>query len=949
MINSFRSSIKGQKERRDDPGRFDPIGSDTSSSAPTKKFRGFIPKIQHKINRNSSHSVRSSHIQDKSHKGAPSGDAVKRNSEPEDAGVGERSWLSDDTHCTHNEPTKYIASGQSASNNVHHVGERSPSPYWVSSLDPGRTDPTSIGSHEEPSSADGDNFHRTEVSEYRNRFEEKDSALQWSTEVSHLTSAPIPQQRAAELPADETSSSTQKHEPSVGNLPREELEAEAATSRLPNCQIERKSLRTSADPKYRLGELSSTNLGLISTTRPIPTGNSTIHRTHTEPSNLVTESSYDYVQSQEYENKDQYARNWTPLSSKQHDEHELVRPHSSQHNIASQRRYSEPKETAHVGRSFTDQTNHYVEEGPNQRQRDHANVAAGIGNYVTDHEDSRIQDATYSTKHAKTNTIDTTGELGRLETRIRNTLKKYNVPMRPGLDPFSNLSVWFFEELGAKERIIQAQNIDPKKRDIKVLKKEVGKLTKEKQSLEPYKLRHDDLKKEVDNAQEKINGLTQEVAQVKKEKKKADKNLVQMQEEFQQRLDAVCQERNDYMHKLRATEVKLETVDKARSSAQAGLLKYRTQRDEYIQENGQLRRSVEHLQQQNKQITREAEEELLNAASRYELEMSQLEEKHSQEISKFERQKDQEVSELKHRSDLKAREMQAIIDGKDRVIAAQDMRMASYSKPTHGLISDGDFAHRFSDLSMKLDTLVDTMPRPQQYVSDNTLDPSNFLGRNAARGTRIWSKFARRVCWDIIMRGFFQRQPGFGAFGSQGDGYATLLHLHQLFTPSRTQDTVTQANFPNNKKTNDWRASLFEAILKDVTSSSTDLTVNGFPAFFRANVRTVAENLTTTLQKICQTVLDPQCLRLILELCNEFGVLSLQMGSQQSLVVLETCEHEEYVQSGVFKDDNNYSENDLQVDIMVQPSLKRIGDGGQDLTKEKVLVVGDIVSLKAGY
>jgi hypothetical protein len=73
------------------------------------------------------------------------------------------------------------------------------------------------------------------------------------------------------------------------------------------------------------------------------------------------------------------------------------------------------------------------------------------------------------------------------------------------------------------------------------------------------------------------------------------------------------------------------------------------------------------------------------------------------------------------------------------------------------------------------------------------------------------------------------------------------------------------------------------------------------------------------------------------------------MGSQQSLVVLATCEHEEYVQPEVFKDDNNYSENDLQVDIMIQPSLKRIGDGSQDLNKEKVLVVGDIVSLKEGY
>ncbi|KAI0532802.1 hypothetical protein GGR58DRAFT_488894 [Xylaria digitata] len=73
------------------------------------------------------------------------------------------------------------------------------------------------------------------------------------------------------------------------------------------------------------------------------------------------------------------------------------------------------------------------------------------------------------------------------------------------------------------------------------------------------------------------------------------------------------------------------------------------------------------------------------------------------------------------------------------------------------------------------------------------------------------------------------------------------------------------------------------------------------------------------------------------------------MGAQQSVIVLETCHHKDWIKSGVtFKDDNHYNGNDLQVDIMVQPSLKRIGDGGQDFNTEKVLVIGDIVSLRAG-
>jgi hypothetical protein len=502
----------------------------------------------------------------------------------------------------------------------------------------------------------------------------------------------------------------------------------------------------------------------------------------------MTESLHDNVQGRKYEDDDQYAPSRFLLSTEQWDEHELFLPSTSyQPNIESQTRYTEPKEAVPIIPSFTDQTNHRIEESPSQRQRDHTNPASWVDSYVTEHEHSTTQDCVHSTKHVKTKTASTTVELESLNARIREALRVNNVPLRRELDPLSNLLTWFSDERGAKERIIESLSADPKKRDVKTLKKEVGKLTKENQSLATYKLRHEDLKNEIKVAQGEIDALRQELAQAKKEGRQAHKDLDQQKIESKQSLDALLHERNDCVFKLKATEQKLESVDKERSSAQAGLERYKKQRDEYIQENGQLRRSLEHVRKEKEQEMKEAEEALINAALRHQAEALQLEEKHSQQMLELEHQKDQEVSEIKHKSDLKAQDMQAIIDGKDRMIAAQDLRMASYSKPTHGLISDGDFAHRFRDLSMKLDTLVDAIPRPQQYFADSALDPSNFLGRNAARGARVWSKFARRVCWDVIMRGFFQRQPGFGVFGSQGDGHATLLHLYQLFTPSSTQ------------------------------------------------------------------------------------------------------------------------------------------------------------------
>lgn len=96
-------------------------------------------------------------------------------------------------------------------------------------------------------------------------------------------------------------------------------------------------------------------------------------------------------------------------------------------------------------------------------------------------------------------------------------------------------------------------------------------------------------------------------------------------------------------------------------------------------------------------------------------------------------------------------------------------------------------------------------------------------------------------------------------------------------------------------------------------------------------------------------MLDSRCFGIISKLCNEVGILSLQIGAQQSVIILETCQHKDWIRSRAgFKDDNHYNENGLQVDIMIQPSLKRIGDGGQDLTTERVLAIGDIVSLNAG-
>ncbi|KAI0450092.1 hypothetical protein F5B21DRAFT_517693 [Xylaria acuta] len=455
--------------------------------------------------------------------------------------------------------------------------------------------------------------------------------------------------------------------------------------------------------------------------------------------------------------------------------------------------------------------------------------------------------------------------------------------------------------------------------------------------------------------------------------------------EFSREVTALREESNAYLQKLKFTESELRSTERVATETSNCLREREEQLGSCLQDSNRLKGRIHHLQQDNESITVKAQKGLEIAKDRHAAELSRLRNEHSRSIIQLEQDKksmaakakkelemanDKHVAEVfqlneEHRQttdaitsklqdemSIKTQHMQAMIDEKSRVIAAQDLRMASYNKQIHGVIADGELAHRFRALSLRIDSLVDVVPRPQEYTVDAALDPSGFLGRNPSRRSRIWHKFLRKVCWDVLIRGFFQRQPGFGSFGCQGDGYLTLLHLYGLFARSNAQDpSDPKANFPNNRVTNSWRASLFDAILNEVTSTVNDGTVTGFPAFFRGNVKAVTNDLMETLQKVCQGALDSCCFGIIIKLCNEVGILSLQMGAQQSVIILETCQHGDWIGSGaVFKDGNHYNENEneLQVDIMIQPSLKRIGDGGQELATERVLVMGDVVSLKAG-
>ncbi|MBE3050207.1 hypothetical protein IMZ48_48465 [Candidatus Bathyarchaeota archaeon] len=84
-------------------------------------------------------------------------------------------------------------------------------------------------------------------------------------------------------------------------------------------------------------------------------------------------------------------------------------------------------------------------------------------------------------------------------------------------------------------------------------------------------------------------------------------------------------------------------------------------------------------------------------------------------------------------------------------------------------------------------------------------------------------------------------------------------------------------------------------------------------------------------------------------LVGDFGLLSLEMASQRSHIMLEQCAHGKVAPSSKFKDnDGDPGAAGVVVDLMTQPSMIRIGDGQGELYAEVVLAQGDMVATAQG-
>jgi hypothetical protein len=122
-------------------------------------------------------------------------------------------------------------------------------------------------------------------------------------------------------------------------------------------------------------------------------------------------------------------------------------------------------------------------------------------------------------------------------------------------------------------------------------------------------------------------------------------------------------------------------------------------------------------------------------------------------------------------------------------------------------------------------------------------------------------------------------------------------------------------------------------------------------ARFQENLDFVVADMHNMLQHCCNGSLPVEALaQQISSVVRGFGILALEMGSQRAHIQLETCSYGDRITPGeLFKDESESTGgSDVQVDLVTQPCMVRIGDGREDLMSQVVISKGNVITLKHG-
>ncbi|CAM1505508.1 Fc.00g111450.m01.CDS01 [Cosmosporella sp. VM-42] len=545
--------------------------------------------------------------------------------------------------------------------------------------------------------------------------------------------------------------------------------------------------------------------------------------------------------------------------------------------------------------------------------------------------------------------------------RLGAFLKDHKVPKKPYLDQLSTLLEWVPMKLADADAEVRTRDKELNRRDItnKQQKDEIIRLRAELASKErsEQKILNDWVK--ADNQLKKGSG---ETSRLRADLERSEKYAQQVQsklEEMGQDLGTVVRERdkarlecNQYWEQCKKKDQEYQTWHENEMTRVQGehASEMMAAQDQAQQEKDQLNGRIAHMSKLHReevtQMRQTHQEEIESRDTAMEVleatcnaQLRQLTDDHTAVLNQLEEQHNAQVEGV-------TTQLQGKVDSLKR-------HMANYSnRGDYTAISDDDFRSNFQLLARRINNLISWVPRPATVSFDRDLDPNGFFARNAQQGGRNWPKFVRNICWRAIVRGFYIRQLGFGAFGREGgEGFDLLDQLHQLFAVPDPQDPSGPCVIlPNTKPTNTWRAAFFEALLKGIRQGTAGQLDNRYIRLFHANVEDVTDDIVSSLQRVSENRLDPRARSEIAAFVEGLGTLALEMGSQRAHLYLETCDYGENLLSGErFKDDGEARAGNLTVDLMTQPCIRRVGDGREDLTVQRVIVKGDFVCLKTGY
>ncbi|KAK7424029.1 hypothetical protein QQX98_000639 [Neonectria punicea] len=593
--------------------------------------------------------------------------------------------------------------------------------------------------------------------------------------------------------------------------------------------------------------------------------------------------------------------------------------------------------------------------------------------------------------------------------RLGDFLKTHDVPRNPRFDRLATLFVWVEAKLAEdkqKDVILaeQTTDLDLYERENAELKREIADLKRKISSIQTsdnsrarlqkqqgQQLEHanrtiDTLQRDlqtktqtVNTLQDRVNDITIERDQIENERAQAEYKQNQVEENYRQLFLAkqnIEQQWEEY-HQAEMSRVEQDyagQVDVFRNQIEQEKATLKDQleqkrvalksqmenervafRNQMQQDRLQFQSRIDGMSQEHKQEMELKEADIRDMAARHDIASREMIAGHEAARRDMAARHDNTIRDMVATHDASIQTLQTNHQ-KDMELQEKNLRelrrrMASYNNTGgYTAISDDDFRNRFQKLTRGINNLIKLVPRPQTYAVDGDLDPNGFLARTAQQGGRNWPKFVRSVCWRSILRGFYSQKLGFGAFGSGGEGFEELDQLRQLFAVLDPLDpSGVRATLPNTKELNTWRASFFDALAKTIAHGTTGQTTNKYTRLFRANMEAVTQDTVSSLQRVANARLDPRIWDEVAGFVEGLGTLALEMGSQRAHVYLETCSHGESVTVGDrFRDDADLGYEVLQVDLMTQPCLTRVGDGREDLQTARTIVKGDFVALKPG-